>query len=86
MGSGLGFWPGSRAIWRPSAGTPVADETVPCSEWRGARGCRGGAEGVIDLLIEDVVMAVDAVGVDGEQDRDAVPGAGSDLGRVAAGV
>jgi hypothetical protein len=64
----------------------VAYETVPCSAWRGARGCRGGAGGVIDLLVEDVVVAVDAVGLDGEQDRDAVPGAGSDLGGVAVGV
>jgi len=38
------------------------------------------------LLVEDVVVAVDAVGVDGEQDRDAVPGAGSDLAGVAADV
>jgi hypothetical protein len=28
-----------------------------------------------DLLVEEVVVAVDAVAVDGEQDRDAVPGA-----------
>jgi hypothetical protein len=38
---------------------------------------------VVDLLVEDVVLAVDAVGVDGEQDRDAVPGPGDEkaLGR-----
>jgi len=37
MGSGLGFWPGSRANWRPLAGTPVAYETVSCSARPGAR-------------------------------------------------
>jgi hypothetical protein len=30
--------------------------------------------------VGDVVLAVDAVRVDGSQDLDAVPGAGSDLG------
>ena len=29
---------------------------------------------VVDLLVEEVVLAVDAVAVHGEQDRDAVPG------------
>jgi hypothetical protein len=39
-----------------------------------------GLEDLADLLIEEVVAAVDAVAVDGEQDRDAVPGPGGDLG------
>ena len=39
-----------------------------------------------DLLVEEVVLAVDAVAVDGEQDGDAVPGPGGDLGGVPAGV
>jgi hypothetical protein len=37
---------------------------------------------VVDLLVEEVVAAVDAVTVDGEQDRDAVPGPGGDLSGV----
>jgi hypothetical protein len=44
------------------------------------------AEGVSDLLVEVLVVAVDAVGVGGEQDVDAVAGAGGDLGGFAAGV
>jgi len=36
---------------------------------------------VLDLLANDVGVTVDAVGVDGVQDADAVPGAGGDLGR-----
>jgi hypothetical protein len=39
---------------------------------------------LVDLLVEDLVAAVDAVTVDDQQDRDAVPGPGSDLGRVPA--
>jgi hypothetical protein len=39
----------------------------------------------VDLLVEEVVVAVDAVGVGGEQDGDAVPGADGDL-RVSSGV
>ncbi len=46
----------------------------------------GRPEDAADLLVEEVVVAVDAVGVDGEQDRDAVPGPGGDLGRVSSGV
>jgi prepilin signal peptidase PulO-like enzyme (type II secretory pathway) len=37
---------------------------------------------MVDLLVEEVVAAVDAVAVDGEQDRDAVSGAGGDLSGV----
>ena len=43
-------------------------------------------EDVVDLLVEEVVVAVDAVAVDGEQDRDAVPGPGGDLGGVSSGI
>jgi hypothetical protein len=41
---------------------------------------------VVNLLVEEVVVAVDAVAVDGEQDRDAVSGPGGDLGWVPSGV
>jgi hypothetical protein len=37
---------------------------------------------VVDLLVEEVILAVDAVAVHGEQDRDAVPGPAGDLGGV----
>src|SRR6185437_13111584 len=39
-----------------------------------------GAEGVSDALVRGIGLAVDAVGVDLEQDGDAVPGAAGDLG------
>jgi hypothetical protein len=48
--------------------------------------CLGSAEGVGDALVGGVGLAVDAVRVDLEQDRDAVPGAVSDLGRRNPGV
>jgi hypothetical protein len=41
---------------------------------------------MVDLLVEEVVAAVDAVAVDGEQHRHAVSGPGSDLGRIPSGV
>jgi hypothetical protein len=41
---------------------------------------------MVDLPVEEVAAAADAVGVDGEQDGDAVPGAGGDLGGVSSGV
>ena len=41
--------------------------------------CWGWPEDAADLLVEEVVAAVDAVAVDGEQDRDAVPGPGRNL-------
>jgi hypothetical protein len=41
---------------------------------------------VADLLVEEVVVAVDAVAVDVEQDGGAVPGPGGDLGGVSSGV
>jgi hypothetical protein len=43
-------------------------------------------EDLVDLLVEEVVAAVEAVAVDGEQDGDAVSGPGGDLGRVPSGV
>jgi hypothetical protein len=39
---------------------------------------------VVDLMVEEVVAAVDAVAVDGEEDRDALPGPGGDLGGVSS--
>jgi hypothetical protein len=42
-------------------------------------------EGVLDLLAHGVLLAVEAVGVGGVQDGDAVPGAGGDLGGCAGG-
>ena len=48
--------------------------------------CWGRPEDAADLLVEEVVVAVDAVAVDGEQDRDAVSGPGGDLGGVSSGV
>ena len=45
-----------------------------------------GAEGVGDALVGGVGLPVDAVGVDLEQDRDAVPGAAGDLGGGHPGV
>jgi hypothetical protein len=41
---------------------------------------------VVDLLVEEVVAAVNAVAVDGEQDRDAVSGPGRDPGRVSTAI
>ena len=46
----------------------------------------GGGEGVGDALVGGISLAVDAVGVDLEQDSDAVPGAAGDLGRRHPGV
>jgi hypothetical protein len=40
---------------------------------------------LLNLLAGDLVVAGDAVGVDGEQDTYAVPGAGSDFGGRGAG-
>jgi hypothetical protein len=42
-----------------------------------------GAEGVGDALVGGVGLTVDAVRVDLQQDRDAVPGPAGDLGRGA---
>jgi len=46
----------------------------------------GGLEDLVDLLVEEVVLTVGAVAVDGEQDRDAVSGPGRDLGRVSTAI
>jgi hypothetical protein len=43
------------------------------------------AEGPVDVLAGDLVAAGYAVGVDGEQDTHAVPGASRDLGGRGAG-
>jgi hypothetical protein len=51
--------------------------------WTRSFGRRGD---MADLLVELVVVAVDAVGADGEKDGDAVPGPGGDLGGVPSGV
>ena len=45
-----------------------------------------GAEGVGDALVGGIGLPVDAVGVDLQQDRDAVPGPAGDLGRGHPGV
>jgi len=45
-----------------------------------------GVEGTLDLPVGDVVLAVDAVGVDGKEHGDAVPGPLCDLGGGGAGV
>ena len=45
-----------------------------------------GAEGVGDPLVGGVSLPVDAVGVDLQQDGDAVPGAAGDLGGGHPGV
>jgi hypothetical protein len=45
-------------------------------------GRRGAcAEDLLDALVGDVLLAVDALGVDPEEDLDAVPGSLGDLGR-----
>jgi hypothetical protein len=44
------------------------------------------AEGVGDAFVDGAGLAVDAVGVDREQDGDAVPGAAGDFGRRDSGV
>ena len=64
----------------------AAAGTVCCRAGLAAPICRSGAEGGVDLLVEDLVAAVDAVGADGEQHGHAVPGAGGDLGGVTADV
>jgi hypothetical protein len=46
----------------------------------------GDAEGFGNALVGGGGLSVDAVGVDLEQDRDAVPGAAGDLGRGHPGV
>jgi hypothetical protein len=43
------------------------------------------AEGLLDVLAGDLVVAGYAVGVGGEQDMHAVPGAGSDFGGRGTG-
>src|SRR5215475_4378317 len=45
-----------------------------------------GVQGAFDLVVGDVVLVVNAVGVDGEQGGDGVPGPAGDLGGWRAGV
>jgi hypothetical protein len=45
-----------------------------------------GVEGMLDLPAGDVVLAINAVGVDGQQHGDAVHGSLRDLGGGRAGV
>jgi hypothetical protein len=68
---------------RPARGTGHTARALPvpsCAEVVVA------AEGVGDALVDGAVLAVDAVGVDLEQDGDAVPGPAGDLGGRDAGV
>jgi hypothetical protein len=51
----------------------------------GQRGAVAGVEGFLDVLAGDLVAAGYAVCIDGEQDADAVPAAGSDLGGRGTG-
>jgi hypothetical protein len=51
----------------------------------GGRGPAAGVEGFLDVLAGDLVAADYAVGVGGEQDMQAVPGAGGDFGGRGAG-
>jgi hypothetical protein len=54
-------------FWRGPAGSGPG--TVRCRAGGDARGWRGRAQGGVDLLVEEVVVAVDAVGVDGPAAR-----------------
>jgi len=54
--------------------------------WASATGLIWAAEGVCDALVDGVGLAVDAVGVDLQQDGDTVPGAAGNLGRRDMGV
>jgi hypothetical protein len=78
---------GRRAVGVAAGFPGVAGSGVPLAfHGRARTRCRGWPEDAADLLVEEVVAAVDAVAVDGEQDRDAVPGPGGDLGGVSSGV
>jgi hypothetical protein len=70
-----------------TASAPVARSVQPLAFHGRARttSC-GRLEDAADLLVEEVLVAVDAVAVNGEQDRDAVSGPGGDLGGVPSGV
>jgi hypothetical protein len=79
--------------WRVmgTAGGHMADGMGAGLAVRGTAGCRVWrlvlcVEGMLDLAVGDLFLAIDAVGVGGEQDGDAVPGAGGDLGGRGAGV
>ena len=55
------------------------------ARFRAERRARG-AQRMLDQPVDDLVLAVDAVGVDGKQHDDVVPGAGGDLGGRRSGV
>ena len=76
--------PWSRSPW---PGISAGRRRVTGSGWRFQvqLGPLAGAEGPVDVLAGDLVAAGHAVGVGGEQDTHAVPGAGSDLGGRGAG-
>jgi hypothetical protein len=46
----------------------------------GRRGAGAGMEGPVDAPASDLAVAGQAVGIGGEQNVDAVPGAGGDFG------
>ena len=63
----------------------MADRNEPVPAVRRTAHCQVtclilGEKGAFDLPVGDVVLAVDAVGVDGQQRGDAVPGPLGDLG------
>ena len=68
----------------PTIGGPGGCRLRPGFLWASV-GPLAGAEGLLDLLAGDLVAAGYAVGVAGEQDTHAVPGAGRDFGGRGAG-
>ena len=54
---------------------PAVRGTACCQVMR----CAPGAESVLDLLVGDLFLAVDAVGVDGQGRGDYLPGPGADV-------
>jgi hypothetical protein len=73
--------------WQVKARNKVRRSVQPLAFYGRARTRPGERlEDVVDLLVEDVFLAVDAVTVNGKQDSDAVPGPGRDLGRVSTAI
>lgn len=68
---------GSRLASARLRSSAISVRTVALS--RTSRVCGWRLESGGDVLVEGVVAAVDAMGVNGEQDVDAVPGAGGNL-------
>jgi hypothetical protein len=84
----LAWRAGSRGVPLCPAVTRTHDGRNPSgfpAFWWASCGPRARAEGLLDVPAGDLVMAWYAVGVDGEQDIHAVPGAGGDLGRGSTG-